>query len=204
MAQELKRCAWTKDNKLMNRYHDAEWGVPCFADQKLFEYVVLDTFQAGLSWQIIINKRENFRKVFANFNANKIANYTEAKIKNLLQNPEIIRNNLKIRGTIANARAFLKIQKEFGTFAKYIWSFVNDKQIVHKHKKLSDIGATSDKSDRMSQDMKKRGFKFCGSTVCYAFMQGAGLVNDHLTSCFRYRRCLCKKGPRRNGGVTTG
>lgn len=188
----MQRCTWPKDNALMLAYHDTEWGVPCFDDQKLFEYVVLDTFQAGLSWQIIINKRENFRRAFDNFNAVKIAKYGDEKIKSLLTDTGIIRNRLKILGTVNNAKAFLEIQKgeEFGSFSKYIWSFVKDQTIVHQHKLDSEIGATSIESDNMSKDMKKRGFKFCGSTVCYAFMQGAGLVNDHLVSCFRHRECL--------------
>lgn len=178
----------------MNAYHDTEWGVPCLTDRKLFEYVVLDTFQAGLSWQIIINKRENFRKAFDNFDAKKIARYSDAKIQKLLQDTGIIRNKLKILGTIANAQAYLKIKsgKEFKNFADYIWSFVRHRQIVHKHRRSSDLGATSAESDALARDMKARGFKFCGSTVCYAFMQGAGLVNDHLVSCFRYKECLAK------------
>ncbi|MCC6290785.1 DNA-3-methyladenine glycosylase I [Candidatus Nomurabacteria bacterium] len=184
-----KRCEWPRDNALMINYHDHEWGVPCVDDQKLFEYVVLDTFQAGLSWQIILNKRENFRKAFDNFNAKKIANYREEKIKKLLQDTGIIRNRLKIKGTIANAQQFLVTQKEFGSFSKYLWSFVKNKTIVHKHQKTSEIGSTSEESDALARDMKRRGFKFCGSTVCYAFMQGAGLINDHLVSCFRYRIC---------------
>ncbi len=195
MAREVKRCDWTRNNELMNQYHDAEWGVPCLSDQKLFEYVVLDTFQAGLSWQIIINKRENFRKAFANFNPEKIAKFSEQKVQSLLKNSGIIRNNLKIRGTIANARAYLKIkqEKEFKNFADYIWSFVEHKQIIHRHTRITTLASTSPESDAMARDMKARGFKFCGSTVCYAFMQGAGLINDHLTSCFRYKKCLAKK-----------
>lgn len=178
----------------MVKYHDEEWGVPCHDDQKLFEYIVLDTFQAGLSWAIVLNKREGFRKAFDNFNPGKIAKYTFEGIMRLENDPSIIRNKLKIAATVTNARAFLAIQKEFGgfdkltagSFSKYIWSFVNDRPIVNKHQKDSDIGATSLESDAMSRDMKARGFKFVGSTICYAFMQGAGLVNDHLVSCFRY------------------
>lgn len=179
----------------MNHYHDLEWGVPCLSDQKLFEYVILDTFQAGLSWQIIINKRENFRKAFASFDAEKIAKFNEQKVQSLLKDSGIIRNNLKIRGTIANARAYLNIKKnsEYKSFADYIWSFVEHKQIVHKNKKLENLAATSAESDKMARDMKARGFKFCGSTVCYAFMQGAGLINDHLVSCFRHKKCLAGK-----------
>lgn len=192
VSQRLgKRCEWPRDNALMINYHDKEWGVPCVKDQKLFEYVVLDTFQAGLSWQIILNKRENFRKAFDGFNAKKISNYRQEKIKKLLHDTGIIRNRLKILGTITNAQQFLATQKEFGTFSKYLWSFVGDKTIVHKHQKTSAIASTSEESDALAKDMKRRGFKFCGSTVCYAFMQGAGLINDHLVSCFRYQ--VCKK-----------
>lgn len=187
----------------MLAYHDTEWGTPCYDDAKLFEYVVLDTFQAGLSWAIIMKKRENFRRAFDSFNTQKIASYDEQKINVLLQDAGIIRNRLKIRGTVRNAQAFLATQKEFGSFAKYLWQFVGGQPIVHQHTKDSEIGATSPESDAMSKDilsapqvardlslsMKKRGFTFCGSTVCYAFMQGAGLVNDHLISCFRYTEC---------------
>lgn len=183
---EKPRCSWPGTNELMVKYHDEEWGVPCHDDQKLFEYIVLDTFQAGLSWAIILNKREGFRKAFDNFNPEKIALYGIKRIQELENNPAIIRNRLKIRGTVTNAKAFLEIQKEFGSFDKYIWQFVGGAPIINRHKKDSDIGATSPESDTMSLDLKKRGFKFVGSTICYAFMQGAGLVNDHLTSCFRY------------------
>lgn len=181
-----QRCHWPKNDPLMLAYHDTEWGVPCRDDQKLFEYVVLDTFQAGLSWQIILNKRENFRRAFDNFNAKKIAKYDARKIEKLLNDSDIIRNRLKILGTIKNAKAYLATQKEFGTFAGYLWHFVDNKTINNKLKHQSKIAATSRESDAMSKDMKKRGFAFCGSTVCYAFMQGAGLVNDHLVSCFRH------------------
>ncbi len=183
----MERCSWPGKNELMVRYHDEEWGVPCYDDQKLFEFVVLDTFQAGLSWAIVLNKREGFRQAFDNFNPQKIANYSEKKIEELIQDKNIIRNRLKIRGTVKNAQAFLKAQKEFGSFASYLWGFVNDRPIINHYLQDSDIGATSPESDAMSKDMKKRGFTFCGSTVCYAFMQGAGLVNDHVVSCFRYK-----------------
>lgn len=189
ITKPLNRCAWTRDNPLMNTYHDTEWGVPCRDDQKLFEYIVLDTFQAGLSWQIILNKREGLRQAFANFNAQKIAKFDEKKIQALLLDTGIIRNNLKIRGTISNAQAYLETQKEFGSFWQYIWRFVDGKTIIHKHKQISELGSTSPESDAMAKDLKKRGFKFCGSTVCYAFMQAAGLVNDHTMDCFRYREC---------------
>jgi len=170
----------------MVKYHDEEWGVPCHDDRKLFEYIVLDTFQAGLSWAIVLNKREGFRKAFANFEPEIVANFSEDKLQVLLQNPDIIRNRLKVYGTVANAQAFLEIQKEFGTFDSYIWQFVNGKTIVNSPKEDSEIAASSKESDAMSADLKKRGFKFVGTTICYAFMQGAGLVNDHTTDCFRY------------------
>lgn len=171
----------------MIRYHDEEWGVPCYNDQKLFEFIVLDTFQAGLSWAIVLNKREGFRQAFDNFDPQKIAKYSEEKIEQLIQDASIIRNRLKIRGTVKNAQTFLKVQEEFGSFSSYLWGFVNNQPIINQHQADSDIGATSPESDAMSKDMKKRGFTFCGSTVCYAFMQGAGLVNDHIVSCFRYK-----------------
>ena len=170
----------------MVKYHDEEWGVPCHDDQKLFEYIVLDTFQAGLSWAIVLKKRENFRQAFDNFDPVNIASYGFKPIRKLEVDAGIIRNKLKIRATVTNAQAFLAIQKEFGSFHKYIWQFTDGQPIINHHKKDSDIGATSPESDAMSIDLKKRGFKFCGSTVCYAFMQGAGLVNDHVVSCFRY------------------
>ncbi len=171
----------------MIKYHDTEWGTPLHNDALHFEYIVLDTFQAGLSWSLMIKKRENFRKAFDNFNPAKIARYTEKKIKKLLKDPGIIRNNLKIRGTVANAKAFLKVQKEFGSFDKYIWQFVNGKTITNKWGKVYGLPSISKEALAMSKDMKARGFKFVGPTVCYAYMQGAGLVNDHLVTCFRYR-----------------
>ncbi len=195
------RCAWPKDDALMIAYHDTEWGVPCHDDVKLFEYVVLDTFQAGLSWQIILRKREGFRKAFKNFDAVKIAKMGDKDVLRLMQErpnpanagrPSIVRNRLKITGTIKNARAFIALQKEFGSFDKYLWSFVDGKPIVNKHKVSSSIGTHSKESDALSNDMKKRGFTFVGTTICYAFMQGAGMVNDHLTTCFRYKECQVK------------
>ena len=183
---KVKRCTWPGDNPLMIAYHDLEWGRPCHDDQKLFEYVVLDTFQAGLSWQIILRKRENFRRALDNFNAAKIVHYTDVKLAELLADPGIIRNRLKIKGTVKNAQAFLKIQKEFGSFSKYLWSFVGNKPIIHKHRRTSKIASSSRESDTLSCDLKKRGFTFVGTTICYAFMQGAGLINDHLTTCLRH------------------
>lgn len=182
----MERCSWPGKNELMVRYHDEEWGVPCYDDQKLFEFVVLDTFQAGLSWAIVLNKREGFRQAFDNFDPTKVAKFSEEKVNQLLQNPDIIRNRLKVYGTVTNAQAFLEIQKEFGSFDSYIWQFVNHRPIVNSPRQDSDIAASSKESDTVSADLKKRGFKFVGTTICYAFMQAAGLVNDHLVSCFRY------------------
>lgn len=182
----MERCTWPGTNPLMVKYHDEEWGRPCHDDQRLFEYIVLDTFQAGLSWAIVLNKRENFRQAFDGFNPVKIASYGFKPIRELENDAGIIRNKLKIAATVSNAQAFLAIQKEFGTFDQYIWQFTGGRPIVNHHQKDSDIGATSPESDAMSIDLKMRGFKFVGSTICYAFMQGTGLVNDHLVSCFRY------------------
>lgn len=179
-------CSWPSNDPLMQKYHDEEWGVPVHDDRKLFEFMVLDAFQAGLSWKTILNKRENFRKAFDNFDPVKIAGYDEAKYEALLLDAGIIRNRAKIRATISNAELFLKVQKEFGTFDKYIWSFTGGKPIVNRWKSLAEIPAKSEESDKMSKDLAKRGFKFVGSTICYAFMQAAGMVNDHIIDCFRY------------------
>ncbi len=187
-----KTCEWHLTNNLMIDYHDKEWGVPLHNDRKLFEYITLDAFQAGLSWSTIINKRENFRKAFDNFEAEKISKYGDAKIRKLLNNEGIIRNKLKIYATIENAKLFLKLRKEFGTFDKYIWQFTDGKTIINKWKSQKELPATSPESDAMSKDMKKRGFKFCGSTICYAFMQAAGMVNDHIVTCFRYKEINSK------------
>jgi len=182
-----KSCEWTTTNESMLKYHDEEWGVPLHDDRKIFEFMILDAFQAGLSWSIVLKKRENFRKAFDNFNAKKISRYTEARINKLLKDEGIIRNRLKILATIENAKAFLKVQKEFGTFDKYIWQFTGGKPIKNKLKSLKEIPARSKESDAMSKDLISRGFKFVGSTICYAFMQAAGMVNDHLVTCHRYR-----------------
>jgi DNA-3-methyladenine glycosylase I len=184
-----KSCEWPGDNKLMIEYHDNEWGTPAHDDRKLFELLMLDNAQAGLSWQTVLNKRENYRKAFDNFEPAKIARYNKRKIDSLLKNPGIIRNRLKIEAAVANARAVLEIQKEFGSFDAYIWQFVNGTPIRNQWKTLKQIPATSPESDAMSKALKKRGFKFVGSTICYAFMQSAGLVNDHLIHCFRYTQC---------------
>ncbi|MBT7552978.1 DNA-3-methyladenine glycosylase I [bacterium] len=182
-----KRCAWVNDNPLMIKYHDQEWGVPLHDDQKIFEFFVLDCFQAGLSWEIVLNKRANFIKAFSNFDYKIIAKYKASDNKRLLNDAGIIRNRLKIAATINNAQRFIEVQQEFGSFDKYLWQFVNNKPKINKFKKLSDIPATSLESDALSKDLKKRGFKFVGSTTIYAFMQAAGLVNDHTIDCYRYK-----------------
>ena len=183
----MKRCAWGTTDPMMIEYHDTEWGVPVHDDRKLFEFLILDGFQAGVSWAIVLRKRANFRKAFHNFNAKKIAKYTAQDTKRLLSDAGIIRNRLKIAAAITNAQCFLAVQKEFGSFDKYIWQFTGGKTIRNRWKSLKEIPATSKESDAMSADLKARGFKFVGSTICYAFMQAAGMVNDHETSCFRYK-----------------
>ncbi len=183
---ETTRCSWTKNNSWNNAYHDTEWGVPLHNDKKLFEFLVLDAFQAGLSWLTILKKRENFREAFDDFDVQKIVGYDEEKISQLLADKSIIRNKLKIKATITNARAFIKICEQYESFDTYIWQFVNYKPIINHWKKFADIPATSKESDAMSKDLKKRGFTFTGSTICYAFMQAAGMVNDHEINCFRY------------------
>jgi DNA-3-methyladenine glycosylase I len=183
------RCSWPGDNLLMTQYHDTEWGVPLHDDRKLFELLLLESAQAGLSWQTILNKRENYRKAFDNFDPNKIARYNKRKITSLLNDAGIVRNRLKVQSAITNAQIFLDIQDEYGSFDAYIWQFVDGTVICNKWKTLGDIPATSPESDTMSKTLKKRGFKFVGSTICYAFMQSAGLVNDHIVSCFRHSQC---------------
>ena len=182
-----QRCPWPSDDKLMIKYHDNEWGVPLHNDRKLFEFLILEGFQAGLSWRTILHKRENFRKAFDNFDFNKVAKYDKRKINSLLKNEGIIRNKLKIEGAITNAKAFLQVRKEFGTFDKYIWSFVNGKPTKNKFKSLKELPARTKLSDKISEDLKKRGFKFVGSTIVYAHMQATGMVNDHVISCYRYK-----------------
>lgn len=179
------RCAWCEKDDLYRNYHDNEWGNPVYDDATLFEFLVLETFQAGLSWYTILKKRENFRKAFDSFDYKTIANYQEGKVQELLQNEGIIRNRLKVRGTISNAIAFIKVQEEFGSFSNYIWGFVNHKPIVNNLKNMSEIKATTPLSDTISKDLKKRGFKFVGSTVVYAHMQATGMVNDHLAECWK-------------------
>lgn len=184
------RCGWANSNDLMIIYHDTEWGVPLHSDRKLFEFLILDGFQAGLSWSTILNKRDNFRRAFDNFDPVEISGYRRKKIASLLKDTGIVRNKLKIEASISNAKAFLDIQKQFGSFDKYIWQFVGHKQIVNKWRKMKDIPANTEESDAMSKDLKKCGFKFVGTTICYAFMQAAGMVNDHIISCYRYREVM--------------
>jgi len=185
MVQEKKRCEWATD-PLNIAYHDEEWGVPVHDDTKLFEFLILEGAQAGLSWTTILKKRENYRQALDNFNAGKIAQYDAKKVVSLLADEGIIRNKLKIAATIQNAKAFLTVQKEFGTFDKYIWQFVQNKPIKNSLTNLSDYPTKTKEAEAMSKDLLKRGFKFVGPTICYAFMQAVGLVNDHQTTCFRY------------------
>lgn len=188
--KEKKRCSWPTDNPLMIKYHDKEWGTPVHKDKKLFEFLLLEGMQAGLSWSTILNKRENFRKAFNNFDFNKVAKYNKRKINSLLKDAGIIRNKLKIESAVTNAKAFLEVRKEFGTFDKYIWRFVDGKPINNKLKSLKNIPAKTKLSDELSKDLKMRGFKFVGSTIVYANMQAIGMVNDHTIDCFRYEELV--------------
>lgn len=183
---DKKRCSWCGNDPLYVAYHDKEWGVPIYDDAKLFEFLILETFQAGLSWITVLRKRKNFRKAFDNFNYKIISNYKEAKFEELLKDAGIIRNKLKIKATISNAIAFMEVQQEFGSFSSYIWKFTEGKPIKNKWKNLSEVPAKTELSDELSKDLKKRGFKFVGSTVIYAHMQATGMINDHVEDCFRY------------------
>lgn len=185
-----KRCEWPGENPLMIAYHDKEWGVPVHDDRTLFEFLILEGAQAGLTWQTVLNKRENYRKAFSDFDARKIARYGAKDVKRLLSDSGIIRNRLKVAATIQNAKKFLEIQKEFGSFDLYIWQFVGGKPINNKIKSMKDIPVMTKESDAMSKDLLKRGFKFVGSTICYAFMQAVGMVNDHTVDCFRYNKII--------------
>jgi DNA-3-methyladenine glycosylase I len=181
-----QRCDWAK-GELYEQYHDIEWGVPVHDDQTIFEFLVLEGAQAGLSWSTILNKRTHYRKVFSAFDPRKVARYDERKVAALLEDPGIVRNRLKVRAAVTNANAFLAVQKEFGTFDAYIWSFVGGKPIQNRWATLKDVPARTAESDAMSKDLQKRGFTFVGSTICYAHMQATGMVNDHLVSCFRHK-----------------
>lgn len=184
----LERCEWAGHDPLYHDYHDKEWGSPCFDDRVQFEFLVLEAAQAGLSWLTVLRKRENYRRAFAGFEVSRVAKFGPAEVRALLLNAGIIRNRLKIESAIANASRFIEVQREFGTFSNYIWSFVSGQPIVKCRRTLKDLPATSRESDMLSADLKKRGFKFVGSTIIYAHMQALGLVNDHLVHCFRYRR----------------
>lgn len=178
------RCPWPANDPLMIKYHDEEWGKPLHDDRKLFEFLILESFQAGLSWRTVLHKRENFRKAFARFDAKKVSKFDKKKFNSLMKDAGIIRNRLKIEAAINNAKCFLAIQKEFGSFDKYVWAFVNHKPLINKPRSLKDLPAKTKLSDAMSEDMGLRGFKFRGSTICYAFMQAVGMVDDHLAGCY--------------------
>ena len=192
MKKNKQTCSWPKGDPLIINYHDKEWGVPLYNDKKLFEFLILEGFQAGLSWVTILRKRENFRKTFDNFDFNQIADYDRRKINSLLTDSSIIRNKLKIESTIINAKAFIEVRKEFGTFSKYMWNFTGGKPINNGFESLKDIPAKTKLSDLISKDLKKRGFKFVGSTIVYAHMQATGMVNDHIKDCFRYKEIIDK------------
>lgn len=186
--KDLERCPWCLGSELYKAYHDEEWGVPVHEDRRHFEFLILEGAQAGLSWSTILNKREGYRKAFAGFDPAKVARFTPARMAKLLQDPGIVRNRLKVAAAVNNAARFLEVQKEFGSFDAYIWGFVGKKPIQHHHQSLKDVRPTSPESDALSKDLKKRGFRFVGSTIIYSHMQACGLVNDHLVGCFRYKQ----------------
>ncbi|MDH3860500.1 MAG: DNA-3-methyladenine glycosylase I [Gammaproteobacteria bacterium] len=190
MAKAITRCRWAEGVSLdYIRYHDKEWGVPVRDDRTQFEFLILEGAQAGLSWSTILNKREGYRKLFAGFDPEKVARFTKRRVEKMLLDPSIVRNRLKVESAVTNAKAFLAIQNEFGAFSDYIWGFVDGKPIQNKFRKDSDVPATSPESDALSKDLKKRGFRFVGSTIIYAHMQATGMVNDHVTGCFRHKPC---------------
>lgn len=186
MAPDHHRCSWCEGDPLDTSYHDTEWGVPVRDDKTLFEFLILEGAQAGLSWRTILHKRDNYRRAFDNFAVEKIANYGDAKIASLLDDAGIVRNRLKIKSTIGNAQSFLRIQQEFGSFADYLWDFVANEPIVNHWRHMSEVPASTPESDELSKSLKRHGFKFVGTTICYAYMQAVGMVNDHLVSCFRH------------------
>jgi DNA-3-methyladenine glycosylase I len=186
-SKDIVRCLWAAQDALLMRYHDEEWGAPVHEDRALFEFLVLEGAQAGLSWSTILKKRPAYRAAFDDFNPSKVGRYSEAKIAALLANPGIVRNRLKIRSAVRNAQALLAVQKEFGTFDRFIWQFVGGQPVQNRWRRMDDLPARSPQSDAMSKDLAKRGFNFVGSTICYAFMQATGMVNDHLVDCFRYK-----------------
>jgi DNA-3-methyladenine glycosylase I len=183
-----KRCPWCEGNELQRDYHDREWGVPVHDDRRFFEFLILEGAQAGLSWDTILKKRENYRRAFAGFDPRKVARFSPRRARALMKNPGIVRNRLKISSAISNAKAFLAVQSEFGSFDRYVWRFVDGHPIQNRWRRHQQTPASTPESDAMSKDLKKRGFRFVGSTICYAFMQATGLVNDHLVTCFRHRR----------------
>jgi len=183
---ERKRCAWGTSDPLLTEYHDRDWGVPAHDEKRLYEFLVLEGAQAGLNWRTILSKRENYRRAFANFDPSRVAQFKAGDVKRLLADPGIVRNKLKVAAAVTNAQKVLEIQKEYGSFDRYIWQFVGGKPIKNNFRSVSDIPATTKESDAMSKDLRKRGFKFVGSTICYSFMQAVGLVNDHTVDCFRY------------------
>ena len=190
MSKPFVRCKWAEGQSAdYIRYHDEEWGVPVYDDRVQFEFLILEGAQAGLSWSTILNNRDGYREAFADFDPVKVARFTEKRVERLLQNPRIVRNKLKVRAAVTNAKAFLAVQKEFGSFSDYIWGFVGGKPMQNKLQEDGDVPATSLESDALSKDLKKRGFKFVGSTIIYAHMQATGMVNDHVTGCFRYKPC---------------
>jgi DNA-3-methyladenine glycosylase I len=192
---KITRCEWAEGVSLEYiEYHDREWGVPVHDDRVQFEFLILEGAQAGLSWSTILNKRDGYRKAFVDFDVQKVARFTERRVEKLLTNPAIVRNRLKVQSAITNAKAFIKVQEEFGSFSDYIWGFVDGKPIQNRFRKDSEIPATSPESDALSKDLKKRGFKFVGSTIVYAHMQATGLVNDHVTGCFRHKPCAAMAG----------
>ncbi len=194
----MKRCEWANKSEIEMSYHDHEWGVPIHDDRSLFEFLVLEGAQAGLSWSTVLRKREGYRRAFDNFDARKISDYPGAAVSRLLANPEIIRNRLKVEAIVTNARAFLRVQKAFGSFDRYIWRFVNGRPIQNSWRKLTEIPSSTSESESMSKDLRKRGFKFVGATICYAFMQAVGMVNDHVVGCFRRDQLNSSPGcPRR-------
>jgi len=196
----MQRCEWANKSELEQSYHDHEWGVAIHDDRRLFEFLVLEGAQAGLSWSTILRKREGYRRAFDNFEARKISQYSEKDVARLLVNADIIRNKLKINAAIANAGAFLQVQEAFGSFDRYLWQFVQGRPVQNSWERLADIPARTPASDAMSRDLKQRGFKFVGPTICYAFMQAVGLVNDHVVGCFRYEALGGRIGSRRSGG----
>jgi len=186
LVREVKRCEWAEQPAIMRKYHDTEWGVPLYDDRKLFEFLVLEGMQAGLSWLCVLNKRENFRRAFDRFDPEKVARYRRPKIQSLLKDAGIIRNRLKVESAVTNARAFLKVQEAFSSFQRFMWGFVDGKPLVHRYRRLKELPARSRESDAMSKELVRRGFRFVGSTICYAHMQATGMVNDHILSCFRH------------------